>query len=161
MSEDVVLPPPGDLAGAVQSLYEAAPILRGAAGAPPESMTVAGIVGAYYAALAVRAHAEAGARSAGAASGRGKAVAEGGGGTTAAASALVAAAAAAVLAAFDSSFHPRALARLEGLADGIARGLESGGGAGDNGDAAEYDRLREAMSAAEFARQYDRGLRGA
>lgn len=145
----------GDLAGAVRSLYNAAPILGDAAGAQPESMTVAGIVGAYYAALAVRAHAEAGARSAGAGSGRGGAEAEGKDDTAAGA------AAAKALAAFDSSFHPRAKARLEGLADGIARGLESGGGAGNNGGAAEYDRLREAMSAAEFARQYDRGLRGA
>ena len=147
----------GDLAGAVRSLYDAAPILKGAAGEPPESMTVAGIVGAYYAALAVRAHAEAGARSAGAGSGRGGADAEAEGSASDAAGA----AAAKALAAFDSSFHPRALARLEGLADGIARGLESGRGAGNNGGAAEYDRLREAMSAAEFARQYDRGLRGA
>ena len=147
----------GDLAGAVRSLYDAAPILRDAAGEPPESMTVAGIVGAYYAALAVRAHAEAGARSAGAVSGRGGVDAEAEGG----ASDATGAAAAKALATFDSSFHPRAKARLEGLADGIARGLESGAGVGNNGGAAEYDRLREAMSAAEFVRQYDRGLRGA
>ena len=142
----------GGLAGAVRSLEDAVPILGGKNGAPPESMTVAGIVAAYCAALAVRAHAEAAARSAGNESRLG-AAADGSGGEEGRA--------AAALAAFDSEFHPRALARLEGLADGIARGLESGGGAGKDGAAEEYDRLREAMSAAEFARQYDKGLRGA
>ena len=136
-------PAQGGLEGAVRDLEAAASIRDGACAASPESMPVAGIVGAYYAALAARAHVEAAARSA-----------EKQGGA--------AAAAAAALAAFDSGFHPRALARLEGLADGIARGLESaeGGGGEAGGAAAEYDRLREAMSAAEFARQYDRGLRG-
>ena len=137
-------PAQGGLEGAVRDLEAAASIRDGACAASPESMPVAGIVGAYYAALAARAHAEAAARSA---------EKQGGGGAEAASSAL---------AAFDSGFHPRALARLEGLADGIARGLESaeGGGGEAGGAAAEYDRLREAMSAAEFARQYDRGLRG-
>lgn len=136
-------PAQGALAGAVRDLEAAASIRDGACAASPESMPVAGIVGAYYAALAARAHAEAAARSA---------EKPGGGGAEAAS-----AAASSAMAAFDSGFHPRALARLEGLADGIARGLESAEG---GADAAEYDRLREAMSAAEFARQYDRGLRG-
>ena len=135
-------PAQGALEGAVRALEEAASIRDGACVASPESMPVAGIVGAYYAALAARAHAEAAAQSA---------EAPGGGDAAEAASAL---------AAFDSGFHPRALARLEGLADGIARGLESAEGGGGAAAAAEYDRLREAMSAAEFARQYDRGLRG-
>lgn len=136
---------PDGLAGAVRALADAASVRGRSCGASPESMTVAGIVGAYCAALAVRAHAEAAARS----SGTGPPGGGGGGARAAAAEAL---------AAFDSAFHPRAMARLEEAADGIARRLESGGGAG--GAAAEYDRLREAMSAAEFARQYDRGLRG-
>ena len=142
-------PAQGGLEGAARALEEAASIRDGACAASPESMPVAGIVGAYYAALAARAHAEAAELSA----------EKPGGGDAAAASSALASSA---LAAFDSGFHPRALARLEGLADGIARGLESAeGGAGAGaGAAAEYDRLREAMSAAEFARQYDRGLRG-
>lgn len=132
------------LAGAVRALEDAASIEGGACGADPRSMGVAGIVGAYCAALALRAHMGAAEGSAGPRSGRGG----GGGGADAEA-------AGAAIAAFDSSFHPRAAARLDGIVDGIARGLESGGG-----DSAEYDRLREAMSAAEFARQYGEGLRG-
>lgn len=133
----------GGLAGAVRALEEAASIGGGECAASPESMDAAGIAGAYCAAVALRAHMGAAELAAGADSARGGAVS---------------ARAAEAMAAFDSSFHPRAVERLGGLADEIARRLESGAGAGDP---AEYDRLREAMSAAEFARQYGAGLRGA
>ena len=62
MPEDC--PEQGGLEGAVRALEEAASIRDGACAASPESMPVAGIVGAYYAALAARAHAEAAAQSA-------------------------------------------------------------------------------------------------
>ena len=51
------------------------------------------------------------------------------------------------------------MARLESVAAGLAERLEREKGAGGEGGG-EFDRLRAAMSAAEFARQYDRGLRG-
>ena len=102
-----------------------------------ESMSVEDVVAAYYEALSVRAHMEA-------------ARAGGGGGTGAADAALE---------AFDAKFHPRAMARLESMSAGLAERLERSGEDG-GGDGDEFDRLRAAMSAAEFARQYDRGLRG-
>lgn len=106
-------------------------------------MSVEDIVAAYYNALSVRAHAEAD-RAAGSAGSAGSA-------------------ADAALEAFDRRFHPRALARLESMAAGLAERLERDGGSGgegeDGGEGGEFDRLRAAMSAAEFARQYDRGLR--
>lgn len=133
----------GGLAGAVRALEDAASIRGGGCAAPPESMDAAGIAGAYCAAVALRAHMGAAERAA-----EGAGAARGGGAAGRAAEAM---------AAFDSSFHPRAMGRLAGLADEIAGRLESGAG---GEDPAEYDRLREAMSAAEFARQYDAGLRG-
>lgn len=102
-----------------------------------ESMSVEDVVAAYYEALSVRAHAEA-ARA-------------GDGGTGAADAALE---------AFDARFHPRAMARLESMSAGLAERLERSGEDGGGGDECEFDHLRAAMSAAEFARQYDRGLRG-
>lgn len=108
-----------------------------------ESMSVEDVVAAYYKALSMRAHMEA-------------ARAEGGSG---AGSAGAVAAADAALEAFDARFHPRAMARLESMSAGLAERLEREGGDRD-GDEDEFDRLRAAMSAAEFARQYDRGLRG-
>ena len=107
-----------------------------------ESMSVEDVVAAYYKALSMRAHMEA-------------ARAEGGSGAGSAG----AAAADAALEAFDARFHPRAMARLESMSAGLAERLEREGGDRD-GDEDEFDRLRAAMSAAEFARQYDRGLRG-
>ena len=107
-----------------------------------ESMSVEEIVAAYYNALSVRAHAEAD-RAAGSAASAGTA-------------------ADAALEAFDRRFHPRALACLESMAAGLAERLERDGEDGegeDGGEGGEFDRLRAAMSAAEFARQYDRGLR--
>lgn len=103
--------------------------------ASPDAMPVEEIVAIYYEALSVRAHAEAG-RMAGSGAG----------------------AAESALDAFDRRFHPRAMARLESVAAGLAERLEREKGAG--GEGGEFDRLRAAMSAAEFARQYDRGLRG-
>ena len=122
---------PGDGLDAAKRLLEAA----GNAG-KIESMSVEGMVAAYCEALSVRAHAEA-------------ARAEGGN-TGAAEEAL---------GAFDSRFHPRAMARLESVSAGLAERLEREDGDGDAGEE-EFDSLRAAMSAAEFARQYDRGLRG-
>lgn len=112
-----------------------------------ESMSVEDVVAAYYKALSMRAHMEA-------------TRAEGGGG---AGSAGAVAAADAALEAFDARFHPRAMARIESMSAGLAERLEredGDGGGGGGGDEGEFDRLRAAMSAAEFARQYDRGLRG-
>ena len=106
--------------------------------ARPDAMSVEEIVAAYYDALSVRAHAEADKGEGGAGSGAG--------------------AAEAALGEFDRRFHPRAMARLESVAAGLAERLEREKGAG--GEGGEFDRLRAAMSAAEFARQYDRGLRG-
>lgn len=119
-------------------LDAAARALAGTAeSAGAESMSVEDIVAAYYNALSVRAHAEAD-RAAGSAGSAGLADA--------------------ALEAFDRRFHPRALARLESMAAGLAERLEQGDGGG-GGEGGEFDRLRAAMSAAEFARQYDRGLR--
>ena len=103
-------------------------------------MPVEEIVAAYYEALSVRAHADAARMSGGGAEGDGGA-AEG------------------ALEAFDRRFHPRALARLESMAAGLAERLEREDGSSGSGEGGEFDRLRAAMSAAEFARQYDRGLR--
>lgn len=122
---------PGDGPDAAKRLLEAA----GNAGRI-ESMSVEDIVAAYYEALSVRAHAEA-ARAEGGSAGEAEEA----------------------LRAFDSRFHPRAMARLESMSAGLAERLERGDGDGDAGED-EFDRLRAAMSAAEFARQYDRGLRG-
>ena len=115
-------------------------------------MQVEEIVAAYYDALSVRAHAEA-ARAAGG-NGGGN-----GGGSGEAGAAAEAEAADAAVSEFDRRFHPRALARLESMAAGLAERLERDGGNGGGDDGSEFDRLRAAMSAAEFARQYDRGLR--
>ena len=130
----------GDLDAAARGLAGAA-----ARAGDIESMSVADMVAAYYKALSVRAHMEA-------------ARAEGGNGGG---SAGAVAAADAALEAFDARFHPRAMARLESVSAGLAERLErEDGDGGSGGDEDEFDRLRAAMSAAEFARQYDRGLRG-
>lgn len=125
--------PGGDLAAAARALAGTAE------SGGIEAMQVDAIVAAYYQALSVRAHSEA-------------AGAEGGG--------QGAEDAKAALDAFDRRFHPRAMARLESVAAGLAERLEREMGDGGEVDGGEFDRLRAAMSAAEFARQYDRGLRG-
>lgn len=122
----------GDLDAAARGLAEAA-----AGAGDVESMSVEDMVAAYYKALSVRAHMEA-------------ARAEGGSGAGIAA-------ADAALEAFDARYHPRAMARLESVSAGLAERLEMADG--DGGNENEFDRLRAAMSAAEFAGQYDKGLR--
>ncbi len=98
------------------------------------------LIGAYHAAISVRAGA--------AALGRGAAGEE--------ARAALRAAAEAV-AAFDAGPHAEAVARLAAEVDGESDRLA---GAPER-DAAAYGRLRELMSVKEFVGQYERGFRRA